>query len=124
MTFNGNRPVRSDDITKDPRYGHNPPYFGMPEDHLPVVSYLAIPVVLSDGKVIDGLFFGHPLPGRFNARHEDLVTSIAAQAATALDNACLFEEVVSLSTRKDEFIAMASHELNSPSHPLRDIFNY
>jgi PAS domain S-box-containing protein len=111
-TFSGEGPVRSDDITKDPRYGHSPS--GIPKGHLPVVSYLAMPVVLSDSKVIGGLFFGHPLPGRFNARHEKLVASIAAQAATALDNARLFEEVVSLSTRKDEFIAMASHELNSP----------
>lgn len=113
-TFSGKGPVRSNDITKDPRYGHSPPHYGMPKGHLPVVSYLAIPVILSDGKVMGGLFFGHPQSGRFNARHEELVTSIAAQAATALDNARLFEEVVSLSTRKDEFIAMASHELNSP----------
>ena len=27
--------MRSDDITEDPRYGHNAPYHGMPEGHLP-----------------------------------------------------------------------------------------
>jgi hypothetical protein len=29
----------------DPRYGHMEPYRGMPPGHLPVRSYLAVPVV-------------------------------------------------------------------------------
>ena len=32
-TFNGKGIVRSDDITKDPRYGHNAPHKGMPAGH-------------------------------------------------------------------------------------------
>ena len=43
-TFKGTGVVRSDDITKDPRYGHNAPHHGMPAGHLPVRSYLAVPV--------------------------------------------------------------------------------
>ena len=43
-TFSGTAIVRSDDITQDPRYGKTPPYYGMPEGHLPVRSYLAVPV--------------------------------------------------------------------------------
>ena len=35
-TFHGAGPVRSNDITNDPRYGQNAPYRGMPEGHLPV----------------------------------------------------------------------------------------
>ena len=42
-TFAGEGTVRSDDITKDPRYGQSAPYHGMPEGHLPVRSYLAVP---------------------------------------------------------------------------------
>ena len=44
-TFRGRGPVRSDDILADPRYGKSAPYHGMPEGHLPVRSYLAVPVV-------------------------------------------------------------------------------
>ncbi len=44
-TFNGERVMRSDDIRKDPRYGLSEPHFGMPRGHLPVVSYLAVPVI-------------------------------------------------------------------------------
>ena len=57
--------VRSDDITKDPRYGHNAPHHGMPKGHLPVCSYLAASVVSRSGDVIGGLFFGHKEPARF-----------------------------------------------------------
>ena len=90
-TFRGHGIIRSDDIRKDPRYGHNPPYRGMPEGHLPVVSYLAVPVVSSSGEVHGGLFFGHDEPGVFDEDAEALVAGVAAQAAVAMDNARLHE---------------------------------
>ncbi len=43
--FAGRGPVRSADILADPRYGKSEPYKGMPPGHLPVRSYLAVPVV-------------------------------------------------------------------------------
>src|SRR6185437_1464381 len=58
-TFHGVGVVRSDDIKKDPRYGKNPPYYGQPKGHPPVVSYLAVPVISRSGEVLGGLFFGH-----------------------------------------------------------------
>jgi PAS domain S-box-containing protein len=90
-TFSGEGVVRSDDIRKDPRYGRNDPHFGMPEGHLPVASYLAVPVASRSGEVIGGLFFGHSEPARFTERHEHLLVGIAGQAAIAIDNARLFE---------------------------------
>jgi two-component system CheB/CheR fusion protein len=90
-TFHGEGVVRSDDITKDPRYGTMAPHYGMPKGHLPVRSYLAVPVISRSGKVIGGLFFGHPEVGVFTARSERLVVGVASQAAIALDNARLFE---------------------------------
>ena len=90
-TFRGAGVVRSDDIRKDPRYGRNEPHHGMPKGHLPVRSYLAVPVVSRSGGVIGGLFFGHGEAGRFNEEHEELLTGIAGQAATAIDNARLFQ---------------------------------
>ncbi len=89
-TFKGEGVVRSDDILADPRYGKNDPHRGMPEGHLPVRSYLAVPVTSRSGEVTGGLFFGHPEPGRFNERHERLMVGMAAQAAIAIDNARLF----------------------------------
>ncbi|MBD9520592.1 MULTISPECIES: PAS domain S-box protein [Ensifer] len=90
-TFRGLGIVRSDDIRTDPRYGQSAPHFGMPEGHLPVASYLAVPVVSRSGDVHGGLFFGHDLPGVFTAETEATVTSIAAHAAIAIDNAHLLK---------------------------------
>jgi two-component sensor histidine kinase len=81
--------VRSDDIRKDPRYGKSAPYYGMPEGHLPVVSYLAVPFISASGEVHGGLFFGHSQSGIFTADVQALVSAIAAQAAVAMDNARL-----------------------------------
>ena len=90
-TFRGEAIVRSDDITKDPRYGKNAPHHGMPEGHLPVRSYLAVPVVLRSGEVIGGLFLGHQKTGMFDERSERGLIGLAAEAAVAIDNARLTE---------------------------------
>ncbi|KXU92474.1 two-component system sensor histidine kinase/response regulator [Caballeronia megalochromosomata] len=90
-TFAGAGIVRSDDITKDARYGHNAPHHGMPKGHLAVCSYLAAPVVSRTGEVLGGLFFGHPEPGVFTERAERILTGIASQAAIAIDNARLYQ---------------------------------
>lgn len=88
-TFEGREIVRSGDITKDPRYGHNAPVYGMPEGHLPVKSYLAVPVKAQNGEVLGGLFFGHAEADVFDQETEDLVTAVAAQAAIAIENSRL-----------------------------------
>ncbi|HVT90229.1 MAG TPA: PAS domain S-box protein, partial [Tepidisphaeraceae bacterium] len=92
-TFSGEGAVRSDDITRDPRYGHNEPYFGMPNGHLPVRSYLAVPVISRSKEVLGGLFFGHSQPGVFTEHAEVLVSAIAGHAGVALDNLRLNREL-------------------------------
>jgi PAS domain S-box-containing protein len=120
-TFRGEGTIRCDDVLKDPRYGSMGPHYGMPKGHLPVRSYLAVPVLLRSGAVIGGLFFGHPEPGVFTERSERLVVGVAAQAAVAIDNARLYEaeqtaraQAERMSAMKDEFLATLSHELRTP----------
>lgn len=126
-TFLGEHPVRSDDITKDPRYGKNAPYRGMPEGHLPVRSYLAVPVVSRFGEVLGGLFFGHAKPGVFTEKSEELVLGLAAQAAIAFDNARLFAQskrAQDALRRSNEELKRANEDLNqfaySASHDLQE----
>ncbi len=92
-TFSGQGTIRYDDVTKQPHYAQNSPYKGMPSGHLPVKSYLAVPVISPvDKEVIGGLFFGHPDIGVFTERSEKLVEGIALQAAIAMGNAKVFEQ--------------------------------
>jgi PAS domain S-box-containing protein len=126
-TFAGHGIVRSDDITKDPRYGQNPPYRGMPKGHLPVRSYIAVPVLSRSSEVLGGLFFGHEKIGVFTEQHEALLTGIAAQAAIALDNARLFadsQRAREVITRSNEELRRANSDLEqfaySASHDLKE----
>ncbi|MBO1907776.1 PAS domain-containing protein [Microvirga sp. 3-52] len=90
-TFAGEGVIRSDDILADRRYGQNDPHYGMPKDHLPVRSYLAVPVRSRSEEVLGALFFGHERPEVFTQEHENLLIGIAGQAAIAIDNARLFQ---------------------------------
>lgn len=134
-TFRGEGAIRSRDIRSDPRYGKMAPHHGMPSGHLPVRSYLAVPVRLGNGEVIGGLFFGHEETDRFTESHERLVETLAAQAAIGLNKASLYQEALFARQRaeldalekqklyeeaaranetKDQFLATVSHELRTP----------
>jgi signal transduction histidine kinase/ActR/RegA family two-component response regulator len=131
-TFNGEGVIRLADVTEDPRYGKTPPYYGQPPGHLPVRSYLAVPVMSRSGEVLGGLFFGHEEPGVFTEWDEHVLIGITAQAAIAIDNARLYqesrdaekklreqaEELRQRDRAKDEFLAMLAHELRNPLAPI------
>ena len=107
-TFDGTGVVRSDDIRKDLRYGLNEPHFGMPKGHLPVVSYLAVPVISRTGAVHGGLFIAHDEPGQFDEEAEEIVKTIAAHAGIAIDNAALLREA-----RRESEARRIAHETSA-----------
>jgi PAS domain S-box-containing protein len=118
-TFMGTGVLRSDDILKDRRYGKNAPRKGMPKGHLPVRSYLAVPVVSRTGEVLGGLFFGHPETSRFQIEHETALLGIAGHAATAIDNARLLTRLETLNRELEERVANEITERMNAEEKLR-----
>jgi signal transduction histidine kinase/CheY-like chemotaxis protein len=127
-TFSGTGIIRVDDVRADPRYGRWPPHHGMPEGHLPVTSYLAVPVMSRTGPVLGGLFFGHPQPAQFTEQHERMVRALAAHAAVAIENARLFAATRAAEERQSRlvvelertvrfsemFVGILGHDLRNP----------
>jgi len=88
----------------------------MPPGHLPVRSYLAVPVISRTGEVLGGLFFGHGQPGIFTARAERLLQGLAAQAAVAIDNSRLYQ----MSQREIEARKEAEEKLQDLNRNLEE----
>jgi PAS domain S-box-containing protein len=118
-TFRNEGVIRSADILADPRYGQMAPHRGMPKGHLPVRSYLAVPVVSRTGVVLGGLLFGHPEPDCFDESHEHLMVGIAAQAAIAIDNARLFQELQAARDTLEQRVEERTRELSEAHEALR-----
>ena len=112
-TFHGTGVVRSDDIRADPRYGKNAPHHGMPKGHLPVVSYLAVPVVGRSGEVLGGLFFGHHTRGVFTRNSEHIAVGIASHAAIAIENARLYKAAQEESRSKELLLKEFKHRIRN-----------
>jgi signal transduction histidine kinase len=83
---------RIDDLTQiqqAPQYGDGTPFPGMRPGHAPVRSLLAVPVRSPGGELLGGLLHGHFEAGVFDLGCEQLVATVASQAAVAIDNARL-----------------------------------
>ncbi len=116
-TFTGEGVVRSSDVTEDPRFS------GMPEGHLPVRSYLAVPVRGTDGGVLGGLLFGHSEKDRFAQDQQDLVESFAAQASVAYENAVLYERLQEAKETLERRVEQRTEDLTRANRDLNE-FSY
>jgi signal transduction histidine kinase len=75
------RPLRLDDLTRDPRR------HGFPPNHPPMHSFLGVPV-MTRGVAFGNLYLAEKQPaGSFTEEDEEIVRLLAAQAAVAIENA-------------------------------------
>jgi PAS domain S-box-containing protein len=88
------------------------------------VSYLVAPVT-ARGRRLGRLVLGHPDPGVFTERSRQLVATLAAQAAMALQVARLTddehqarEDIEHANQSRDELLSKLSHELRTPLNAI------
>jgi signal transduction histidine kinase len=75
------RPLRLDDLTRDPRS------VGFPPNHPPMLSFLGVPI-MTRGVAFGNLYLAEKQPaGGFTEEDEEIATLLAAQAAVAIENA-------------------------------------
>ena len=87
-------------------------------------AVLAVPL-LREGRILGGLVVLRKTPGRFAPEVVDLLKTLAAQSAIAIQNARLFRELEAksgeleaASRHKSEFLANMSHELRTPLNAI------
>lgn len=72
-----------DDVYEDPAY------VGVPRGHIPVRSFLGVQLRTREDMILGAFLIGHTQPGRFTARHVELMEVLSGQAAVAIHNAQL-----------------------------------
>ncbi len=83
-------------------------------------SYLGVPLVVRD-EVLGVFTFVLAESGRrYGPDDLRLAEDLAYRVAIALENARLYGELKEADRRKDEFLAMLSHELRNPLAPIRN----
>ncbi len=83
-------------------------------------SYIGVPLLVR-GRVIGIVSFLVAESGRrYDQRDLAVAEDLAHRAAITIDNAHLYEELKENARRKDEFLAMLSHELRNPLVPIRN----
>ena len=87
-------------------------------------AVLAVPLV-REGRILGGLVVLRKTPGAFAPEVVDLLKTLAAQSAIAIQNARLFQaledksqELEAASRHKSEFLANMSHELRTPLNAI------
>ncbi|HEY3306431.1 MAG TPA: ATP-binding protein [Candidatus Binatia bacterium] len=102
------KPVMIDDVGQDPRTRHQE---FMREYGL--VSFLGIPLMAKD-EALGVLAVFTKETHRFDEEEVQFFTTLGGQAAIAIHNAQIYEEMVGANKVKEEFLSVMSHELRTP----------
>jgi signal transduction histidine kinase len=85
-------PLRLESIADDPRS------VGFPPNHPPMRGFLGVPILLR-GRAYGNLYLTEKAGGQFSAEDQELVETLASQAAVAIENARLYEDATNWSAQ-------------------------
>lgn len=119
VVFQSKAPLMVSNVQVDPRVW-DPEFF---RKH-GLVSYLGIPLGVKD-EILGVLSFYTKEEHEFSGQEVEFLTTLGSQAAVAIHNSLLYEEMVSLAGElalskrvKDEFLSVMSHELRTPLNAI------
>ena len=108
VVFESGIPLVVSNVQNDPRV-RDPEFFAKHG----LVSYLGTPLIVKE-HVLGVLSFYTKEGHEFSDEEVEFLETLAGQAAIAIHNAQLFNEVVQANKVKDEFLSVMSHELRTP----------
>jgi len=85
-------PLRLESIADDPRS------VGFPPNHPPMRGFLGVPILLR-GRAYGNLYLTEKAGGQFSGEDQELVETLASQAAVAIENARLYEDATNWSAQ-------------------------
>src|SRR5215210_2206685 len=85
-------PLRLESIADDPRS------VGFPPNHPPMRGFLGVPILLR-GRAYGNLYLTEKAGSQFSAEDQELVETLASQAAVAIENARLYEDATKWSAQ-------------------------
>lgn len=107
LVIHEKRPIRSADLTRDPRR------HGFPPHHPSMKSFLGVPITTGT-TVFGNLYLTEKIgASEFDAEDEGIAVLLARQAAVAVENAHLLDQVRDMQRQRDLFFAMMNHELRN-----------
>jgi signal transduction histidine kinase/ActR/RegA family two-component response regulator len=95
-------------------------WWGLPDGHVPLRGLLGVRLDDADGRIAGMLLVTDRREGEFTSEDESLLRHLGAIASLALRHVKARVGLEEADRRKDEFLAMLSHELRNPLAPIRN----
>jgi two-component system, chemotaxis family, CheB/CheR fusion protein len=98
----------------------HPRWWGLPEEHAPMRGLLGVPMLARNARANGMILVTDKEGGEFTVEDESLLKQLATVASLALQHVEARISLEEADRRKDEFLAMLSHELRNPLAPIRN----
>jgi PAS domain S-box-containing protein len=98
----------------------HPRWRGLPPEHPRLRGLLAVPLRARDDRVCGMVLVTDKEDGGFNAEDESLLKQLGTMASLALQHVEARLSLEEADRRKDDFLAVLSHELRNPLAPIKN----